>query len=206
LSEQSEKYDPAIRKELAEADWVEIIPRVLKYAAARAKKYHFLGDEVEPEELFHEAIARAYGIGKSGAYRNWNKAKYPKLENFLISVIKSMTSHEAEHAEKFVQEPLFHEDGEPKGFELSPDSKEMAKAFNPQSPENGILHSESFQSLLTELNSIEGEDEELGMVILCLMDGTSKPKDIADQTGYDVKKVYNILRRLRNRIKDFISA
>ena len=84
MAEHSPRYDPSIRDELDKADWDSVFPAVLKYARWRAKKFKYLGYRVEPEELVHEAIARAYGVGTRGTNRNWNKDKYPKLEYFLI--------------------------------------------------------------------------------------------------------------------------
>ena len=205
INDHSKKYDPSVCSELDHANWNDILPRVLKYAVARARKYYFLvGNQVEAMELVNEAIARAYGGGKGGTYRNWNKGKYPNLVDFLISIIKSMTSHEVEHLEKFKQEDLFHDNGSPKDFQLSPDSKEMATAFNPKSPEQKFLESERLDLLEKELRGIQDEDEELGLVILCLEQGISRPMYIAEETGLGRDKVNNALKSLRKKLKKIL--
>ena len=82
MLKHSSKYDPSIHEKLEKADWDAALPRVLKYAVSRAKIFKWLGDEVEPEALVQEAIARAYGTGTRGNYRNWNREKCPDLANF----------------------------------------------------------------------------------------------------------------------------
>lgn len=203
MNQKSSKYNPAICAELDNADWDNILPRVLKYALTRSMKYHWLGHVVEPKELVQEAISLAYGIGKNETYRNWNKAKYPKLEDFLISIIESITSHKADHAKRIKIKPLFNKDGTPSDFEENISSEEMLSKGILNSPEEEIIQSESLQPLTDKLESISEEDEEIGIIILCLEEGISRPRDISKETGYDVNKVYNIFRRLRTKLKEF---
>jgi hypothetical protein len=202
LNQKSSKYDPAIRTELDNADWENIFPCVLKYAWARSMKYHWLGYVVEPEELIHEAISLAYGIGKNETYRNWNKEKYPKLDDFLISIIESITSHKADHAMRIKIKPLFNKDGTPSDFEENISSKEMSSK-GILSAEEEIIQSESLQPIVDKLKGISEEDEEMGMIVLCIENGISRPREISKETGYDVKKVNNIFKRLRLKLKEF---
>jgi len=194
------KYDTSIRKELDKADWDSIYPVVLKYAISRAKIFSWLGDEVNPENLVQEAMARAYGIGSNGTYRNWNKEKYPELQSFLISIIRSMTSHVAEHESEFPKESLLNVDGLPKDKKLLESRDEIADFQNPKTPEEELIETDNLKPLMEELSRLSNENEELGMVILCIQDGISRPRHIADETGYDIKKVNNLLRTLRRRL------
>lgn len=203
MNQKTDNYDPSIREELDKEDWENVLPHVLKYSVSRSKKYHWLGYIVEPEELVQEAVARAYGVGKNETYRNWNKNKYPKLGNFLISIIESMTSHSSNHSIRFRSEPLNHKDGSPRDFKINSETKKIVSTTNLSSPENNIVQSENLQVLTDELKTFAEVDEEMGMVILCLEDGVSHPRDIAKETGYDIKRVYNILRRLRTRLNKY---
>lgn len=206
MTQESSKYDPNIRVELDKQDWEKIFPRVLKYAIARSRKYYWLGgDVVEPQELIHEAISLAWGIGKNKTYRNWNKEKYPQLEDFLISIIESITSHKADHSMRIKKESLFSEDGT-ENFELSVSSKRMVSKDYLNSPEEKMIQSESLEYLKDKLKSIAEEDEEAGLVILCFEEEISLPREIANATGYDVTKVHNILRRIRTKLKEFKSS
>jgi len=198
----SSKYDPTIHEELEKADWDATLPRVLKYAMSRAKMFRWLGDEVEPETLVQEAIARAYGIGTNGAYRNWNREKCPDLGDFLIGIIRSMTSQKAEHEAKFPTESLFNEDESTKDEKILKSIGGTEGAFKPKTPEEEILENENLQAIKDKLERLSDEDEDLGMIILCIEDGTSKPRHIAKETGFDIKKVNNLLKRLRRKLKE----
>lgn len=206
ITDHSNKYDPSVRSELNQANWTDILPRVLKYAVIRARKYDFvMGNQIklEAKELVSEAIARAYGVGKGGTYRNWNKGKYPDLVDFLISTINSMTRHEADHSKKFKKEALFYDDDSHRDFQIAPDLKETATVSNPKSPEEIVIESEKLDLLINELRTLQNEDEELGLVILCLEQGISRPRHIAEETGLEKDKVNNALRGLRKKLKKF---
>ena len=203
MQPHSQQYDTSIHKELEKADWGAVFPAVLKYAISRSKKFKWLGDEVDPKALVCEAIARAYGIGTGGTYRNWNKEKYPKLENFLISIIRSITSHKAEHESGFPKEPLFNKDGSPKDNKLFKSGDETRGFQKPKNPEEELIEAENLQLLIDELDRLSQEDEELGMIIICIEDGITKTRYISEATGYDRKKVNNLLRKLRRRLENY---
>ncbi len=203
MLKHSSKYDPSIHEKLEKADWDAALPRVLKYAVSRAKIFKWLGDEVEPEALVQEAIARAYGNGTRGNYRNWNREKCPDLANFLIGIIRSMTSHEAEHGSEFPKESLFDEDGSLKDEKLLKSADEVAGALMPKTSEVELIENENLRTLNDELDSISVEDEDLGLVIVCIEDGISKPRHIAEETGFEINKVNNLLRKLRRKLDKY---
>ena len=203
MLKHSSKYDPSIHEKLEKADWDAALPRVLKYAVSRAKIFKWLGDEVEPEALVQEAIARAYGTGTRENYRNWNREKCPDLANFLIGIIRSMTSHEAEHGSEFPKESLFDEDGSPKDEKLLKSADEVAGALMPKTSEVELIENENLRTLNDELDSISVEDEDLGLVIVCIEDGISKPRHIAEETGFEINKVNNLLRKLRRKLDKY---
>lgn len=203
MPQHSSKYNPSIREELNNADWDAALPRVLKYAVSRAKIFKWLGDEVEPEVLVQEAIACAYGIGTRGNYRNWNREKCPDLASFLIGIIRSMTSHEAEHGSEFPKESLFNEDGLLKDEKILKTCNETAGALMPKTPEAELIENENLRILNDELHSISVEEEDLGLVIVCIDYGISKPRHIAEETGFEIKKVNNLLRKLRRKLDKY---
>ncbi|MDY6894061.1 MAG: hypothetical protein SVO01_01390 [Thermotogota bacterium] len=135
MLQYSSKYDPTIHEELDKADWATIRPKVLKYAVYRAKNLQWLGDEVEPEELVNESVARAYGKGARGGYRNWDKEKCPDLASFLIGIIRSMTSHMAEHEKDFPSESFFNEDGSAKDAKILRSCDDFSEVSTPPQPQ-----------------------------------------------------------------------
>jgi DNA-directed RNA polymerase specialized sigma24 family protein len=203
MLQHSSKYDPTIHEELGKADWDAALPRVLKYAVFRAKIFRWLGDKVEPETLVQEAIARAYGIGSKENYRNWNTKTCPDLGDFLIGIIRSITSHKAEHEAEFPSESLFNEDGSPKDEKILKSADETAGASKPKTPEEEIIENENLQAFKDELDRLSDEDGDLGMVILCIEEGISKPRHIAEEAEFDKEKVNYLLKRLRRRLKKY---
>lgn len=204
MEQPPEKYDPSVREELDAVDWGKVWPRVYKYAVWRARKYRWLGEQLQPEDLVQEALALAYGIGAKKTYRNWNKEKFPALEDFLISIIKSITSHAAKHDTSFPRESLTHEDGSPRVLKPDPAAHVVPETLKRGSSEQVLSQGEDLQRLLDKVETIiheDSEDEELQMVFLCLEEGISEPRLISEQTGYDIKVVYNILKRFRRKLK-----
>lgn len=199
MLQHSPKYDPSIHEELETADWDAALPKVFKYALSRAKIFKWLGDEVVPEALVQEAVARAYGVGTGGTYRNWKKETCPDLGDFLIGIIRSMTSNKAKHEAGFPSESLFNEDGSPKDAKIL----KSAGASNSKNPEAEIIENENLQALQDELDRLSDGDEDLGMVILCIEDGISEPRNIAEMTGFEKVKINNLLRKLRRKLEKY---
>ena len=200
MLQYSEKYDPTIHDELEKADWDPALLKALNYAVERAKKFQWLGDAVEPETLVQEAVARAYGVGIKGAFRNWNRAKCPDLGDFLIGIIRSMTSHMAEHEAEFPKESLYNADGSVKDGKLIKLVDETTERLIAKNSEEEMIENENLKALNDELDRLADEDENLGMIILCIKDGISRPQEIADVIGYEKKIVYNLLKRLRRKL------
>lgn len=200
MLQYSHKYDSSIHEDLEKADWDTILPRVLKYAVSRAKKFKWLGDAVEPEALVQEAIARAYGIGNRDNYRNWKKETCPDLGDFLIGIIRSMTSHNAEHEAEFTSESFFNEDGSTNDVKILKTYDGAMGSTKPKTPEEIIIANDNLQAFKDELDNLADTDEDLGLIILCIEDGISEPRKIAETTGFDKGKINNLLRKLRRKL------
>lgn len=203
MSHDSGAYDPSIHEELKKVNWDAVLPSVLKYAVWRTKNFEWLGEKVDPEALVQEAIARVYGIGTNGTYRNWEREACPDIAVFLMGIIRSMTSHTAEHEAGFPKESLFLEDGSPKDSKLFASADETAGVIKPKMPEDELIDAKNLQSLMKVLDSLGAEDEDLGMVILCIEDGISRPRFIARETEFKIEKVNNLLKKLRRKLKRF---
>ncbi len=197
----NKEYDPSVRKELDRVDWGSVLPKVLNYTIWRTK--NFAGPKVDHESLVQEAIARAYGIGTGGTYRNWNKDTCPDITDFLIGIVRSMTSHTAEHEAKFAEESIFLEDGSLKDNKLFATVDTITGYCRPRTPEENFFETDNLQRLMDVLDRLENEDEDLGMVILCIKLETSEPRYIAQETGFEIRKVNNLLKKLRRKLKNF---
>jgi len=191
------KYNPNIRKELDSADWGDISFQLLRYSVSKAKMLHAIGiADLDHQDLIQEAISLAYGVGPNDTYRNWNREIYPDLADFLKSVIRSIANHKSMHHIKFKSESSSIDDD-------SSGDKGLV-TLSPKNPEEIIKEKNAFSNLKEAIYQRVKGDEEIGMVLLCLEDGTSKIRHIAKETGYDVNKVNNALRRLKRKIKDLL--
>jgi hypothetical protein len=205
----NERYDPSIRKVLDRVDWKFILPKLLYYAQNQCRKFYWLGDQhLHPQDLVQEAISLAYGCGKNGGYRNWNKEYYPDLPSFLKSVIKSIVNHKIEHIKEFPHDSIDSHEGKGEANLDVVDaqvSKSIYGGTSQCSPEGNILRVENekvFSKRIMKLKSLGDGDEEMGLVMICFEDGISTPREIAETTGYDVKRVNNILKRIRRKATD----
>jgi hypothetical protein len=205
---ENESYNPSIIRDLEQADWKAILTQLLYFAENQCRKFYWLGNQhLHPQDLVQEAIALAFGCGKNGGYRNWNKNYYPDLPSFLKGVIKSIVSHKIEHLKKFPHDSI--EPEEQKANEPVEDDAKIAKSIyggiSQDSPEDSILNIEN-KKLLSErvlkLKYLSDDDEDIGLVMICFEDGISTPREIAEATGYDIATVYNILKRIRRKARN----
>jgi DNA-directed RNA polymerase specialized sigma24 family protein len=189
------KYDPTIREELDQANWREISLKLLRFADSKAWMLRAVGiADVDHGDLVQESIILAYGAGPNGNYRNWNKETYPDLGDFLISIIKSILNHKIDHHSKYKNNSISLEDN-------SLDDRDLV-SLSPKSPEEILKEGYDLFNLRAAIYELVKGDEEEERLLLCMEGGVSTPKHIAEETGYEIKKVNNILKRLRRKIKD----
>jgi hypothetical protein len=193
------RYDPAIREELDKANWQEISPKLLRFANSKAWMLERIGiADVDHEDLIQEAILLAFGAGPDFTYRNWNKKTYPELAGFLISVIKSILNHKIAHHLTFKSDSKSLDDH-------SFDERDLVNS-SPKSPEEILTEEYDLFNLKAAIRERVNGDEGMEMVLNSLEEGISKPQHIAEETGYDINKVNNVLKRLRRRIRDLAPA
>jgi len=204
---ENERYNPSIREDLEQADWKVILPQLLYFAKGQCHKFYWLGNgHLHPQYLVQEAIALAFGRGENGGYRNWNKEYYPELSSFLKGVIKSIVSHMVDHLKEFPHDSMDPQEGKSDGS-IEEDVRVAGSIYDgisSNSPENDLIIVENEKELsqrVMKLKSLADGDEEMAMVMICFEDGISAPREIAEATGYDVKNVYNIIKRLKRKAK-----
>ncbi len=209
MAEVSDKYDLNARELLEEADLEEALVRTLKYANWKSRCCSWLGHAVSADCLVNEAIARAYGVGTSNSdthtFRNWDKTRYPDLADFLISTINSMVNHIVEHHENF-QGASFDEEGgqdDPhKASKLNQAAQGTEYLVRSRNPEEMAVISEERNKIRKCLDEIAEKDDEAGLVIMALEDGFEKPAEIAEVLQLDIDTVYNIIKRLRRKLRE----
>lgn len=200
----NKKYDPATRDKLlqvAPEDLKEALLRSLDYACKKTMFISLLDCRIDSEELVQEAVARAYGVGTGKfdklTYRNWDQSKYPLLEDFLKSIIKSLVDHILKENTGIVFLPTDSDDA----FQ-SEKLEELIQHYKPsETAEAVLLKAEKAKELIKLLKKLSNDDEEIGMLLLAADDGYSKAGEQAEATGYDIKKIYNIRKRLKRKLE-----
>jgi hypothetical protein len=201
--EYHSKYDLLNIKKLDEIDWKEVSIRCMKYAISKAEKLKKFGINMNPEELIIESITRAYGQGENETYRNWNTEKSPDAVDFIKGIISSIVSQLIQRAIKFPSENIHYLDENIKDDQINKAIESELLVSTPVNPEEELLTSERAQKINDFLDKISEEDEELGLLIICLEEGHYKPRHIAQQLNCDKKDANNLLRKLRYKFKDF---
>jgi DNA-directed RNA polymerase specialized sigma24 family protein len=194
--------DDDIVKALESADWQALYPRLRKYSDRKSRMYVLLGLPVrDAEDLVQEAVALALGAGPDGRRRHWNRESCPDLGQFLIGIIRSITSHEIEALKRHPQEDFsLHEEAIACGA-THPSTAAVVSTV--PSPDVLIEQEERAREINHALDEATSEDEEAQLVLLALRLGYTKAGAIAGETGLDVKLVYNALRRIRRRLEEF---
>jgi hypothetical protein len=189
---------------LEAADWDDIILKLTRYAIWRARRYTWrsgdpsrLPEGKTPEDIAIDAIEKVWN-----GTRDWDPDKYPDLLVHLKWIVKSDTEHlfsSMEH-QKTGRMPALKgdEETEPSYGEIVRDPSSPTPE-TASTPEEELIAQEDRrleEKLKNGLYAAVKGDEDLELLLLCFEEGIDKPEAIASQTGWDVKKVYNLKRKL----------
>jgi len=164
--------------------------------------YRLLGLAVpEPRDLVHEAIMLAYCQATDDSNRRWDQEKCPDLAQFLIGIVRSITSNGVTKLVKRREQSLHSDDPVVRG-RIEREISTSSFTSETLDPEQLLLREERAKEIIEHLNRVSQGDEEVQMMMLCYEDGISSPRGIAEQTGYDVKQVYKIRERLQKRLNN----
>lgn len=203
---QKKGYDRSVIEKLRTVDWASIRPRLIKYARSKEFMLEAIGSEKSYEDIIQEAIARIYGQGENGRYRNWNSEKYPDIGLFLKFIIQEIVQQEVENLTDYSKEQIFWDENPGEEKELNVNSFDSADAHISETPESTNINKEHIERLPAKIEEVSGEDYELGLIIMCIhQDGITKSSQIADELELPVKDVYNLKKRLKRRLEFYKS-
>lgn len=169
---------------LESTDWKDIVFRLTHYTVGKASRYTWKSGSLPggkiPEDIALDAIEKVWmGV------REWDPDKYPNLYTHLKWIVDSDIDHllkSMEHDKsRRMPETAFDQASE------TPNPEEQLIAKENKAFEDEIR--DEFYAM------VEG-DEDLEILMLCFDEGIDKPRDIAEQTGWDVPKVNNVKRKL----------
>jgi DNA-directed RNA polymerase specialized sigma24 family protein len=211
--------DKNTKKKLEEANWREITPKLAKYALYKVKwlreardipDYGYISDIVD--EVVSSSIQKVF----DGTVL-WDPATKPDLAIFMISVVKSTISHlydKKEHktTSRFpsvqaanAANPVEVEEL----LDIASSNEDHANHLpvSPTKPDEVLIAKQNMErenAILEELLLECDGDTELEDILLCIMSGFSKRRDIAKQMGVDESQVTNIKKRLIRKLHKFL--
>ncbi len=180
-----------VQKRLEEEDWDGLYPRLLHYAISLMSNRKWPGGHppgaVEAEDLVQEAINSIFtGINQ------WNRQKHPDLEVVLKGIIKSKLSSIVELKDNQTRTALSENPG------IDGWGHEAQGLFDSAQE---ILEGEELMDRIEAALEGDGDAE---MVMLCLVEGATKPREISQESDLPVHKIYSILARIRNKVQKVI--
>ena len=211
--------DKRKRDLLDQTDWDNIIPRLAKYALNKLRRLDIndnsplAGKDLNQiaEEQVMDAIGKLWDETVA-----WDYEKKDDLLIFLKGVVKSQISHLCDNEEYLKTErfPIAPKGSSGEYVEVEEALKKakphekhaevMASAPFP-GPDKVLMEKEqekqdkaAMDALLERLNG----DKELEEVVMCIMAGSAKPREIAKEIGVETKHVNNLQKKLRRIYKD----
>ena len=185
---------PEILKKLKESDWSDILPRLVLYAEFKVRRLYWrtkekntLPDGSTAEDLAQQAIELVF----SGD-RRWAPDKNPDILLYLKGVVDSLVSHAVKSYEHRYRDQ-YDEDSE-HGVSLDDLSDKETVT-----PYDELLE----KDILKFLYDNSKDDNNLQLIILCLEEGISKPKVIAETLKIPVSEVNNCKKKIRRLIDKY---
>lgn len=205
------KLDPIVSKLLCEADWKDITPRLLLYAALKIRMMVWLGQPggkppsgVEADDLVQRAIYKVL-TGE----RSWPHEKVTLLR-FLMSVIRSDVNNLSKLKENTVTYRIKHLVNQGKHesniFDNKIDVSNKKDEREVNNPENNIIEKQNLKEIKYILSKLKSDPPAYRFAELVINKEIYKPRDIAKEMGINVREVYNIKKRLRKKLPDIFKC
>lgn len=167
-----ENYD---NQELIDTiDWEDLLSRLLVFAKRRLSPHKISRCDMEPKDFVHQAVLK------------WMKGERVRREDitllrFLCGIISSDVNHWITSKESNTTST--------KQVERQDEKPDTLRQMEERVTRNQILLSFNGEPKLSEI------------VRLILDEGYSKPKEIAEQMDLTATEMYNLLKKLRRRLK-----
>lgn len=192
---------------LQQADWPRIALELTDYASTKVQRLQWrtgsgggLPQGKTPEDLAYDAIGKVL----SGD-RRWDPDQNPDLLGYLKAVVDSLVSHlvESEEHMRVRRLPQTEEGAELEGVLQVADPESPAARYlprRPATPEEDLLAKESEEAVVGEIFKAVQGDPELEGLVAAMMEGYTKPAEIAQAKGMKTERVYQLIRKLKRRL------
>lgn len=198
-----------VRNQIKEANWPRIVRELAVYVTKRVRMTFCVSDSsnmlpegLSIEDIVQESIKRFFNED-----RNWDPTSVdllPLLKGTARSIIGNLpTSGD----NRFVKRNIVIEENETEDekFSKMKDQSTENTTKSLRNPEQLLFEKRDQQIIIQAyhylLKQAEGNDD-YESVILAICDGFDKPAEISDQTGIELKKVYEFKRRWKKEFED----
>lgn len=168
--------------DLGNEDWKQILLKLRRYTHAKCT---ILPTDVEPDDIACKALERLL----TGS-RKWNKAKCPDLlvllEGIVDSILSKIWSLQCNKV-RMKESPDF--------TNIDALEKYAEETSNEEQDTNYL------EDRLNKLRGIVEGDPELEDFFLAIECGHATRQEIAETLGWDLKKVYAVTRRLKEKVE-----
>ncbi|MBX3720726.1 MAG: hypothetical protein KF713_02730 [Turneriella sp.] len=165
-------------------DWPVILTNLRGFTISRLRISEREVTETRADDFVMEAVTR-FLTGD----RKWDKSKEPELGDFLTGVINSLICDDHRSVKRQALAPIADDDV-------------IAELADPKSTaeHHGI---KLFERTLTldewniHISDCANRDEDLELLVAMFIDG-KKRADIAEELSWDIAKIYELSRQLKN--------
>lgn len=179
--------------------------RLLLHAGDHLRRYQMGTGKnlaLTPEDAVNETIRLVLD-----GTRKWDNEKHSNIENYLKWNIRSVIDHSFDTVDS-TQTARYPEDDKGNEYIPSPEHSEIndfTESIRTQTPEEIILSEKEFTEFNAKILAGFVEYPEIEDLILCIIEGVSKPQEIAKELKIPVSEVNNRKKRLRRILRKIYS-
>ncbi len=182
------------------ANWRDIIIQLTYYTTIQFRRYGWktgLPKGNSPDDIALIAIQKVWE-----GTRDWDPDKYPDLLKHLKWIVRSDVEHlfsSLEHKTTSRMPVLRKDDGTEVELGAPVGGNPHSISGKVLTPEEELIAEHdrnSEEAMIAKLYDAVKGDEDLEILLLCFEEGIDKPEQIAIETEWDIKKVYNLKRKL----------
>lgn len=189
------------KKLMQEQDWERIALELLYYCVALFKQDGKTQTQIIAQgHLIEDIAAKAIGLVISGE-RRWIPERGELLPFLKLSVVRNLRSNAYKLKENSIVEYLEAHHGA--SDTDSPAPEKVAERLKSPSAEEVAIRNEDLSLLLDEFQSAVGDmpSEEAQGIFDCLTEGITKPKDIETLTGVPARRISEVKRQIKNKLR-----
>lgn len=193
--------DDYYQKLMQGQDWDRIIPEILLYCVSLFKQDGKIRSQVIAQGHMAEDLAqKAIALVLSGE-RKWEPVRGELIPFIKLSVIRNLRSNIYKLKENSIVDCLEEYYSFDETDALPKDKK--AESLKTPSAEEVAIHNEDASFLLKEFHTAVSDmtSEDAQGIFDCLVEGICKPKDIETLTGVPARRVSEVKRQIKNKLR-----